>query len=159
MLVDPAGFPLLWGTTVDVELGLTEHAAVALDGFFPITRAKLSTSAAELRTGVAFLQMGGVLHYSLARFAVAGSLAIGPAYTWVTAKAVSPYVGEADFAWSVVGGAGLSVTYPNRSRVFAVAGSRAAVLVPGPRFELPHEAPRDLGPLLIEASFGIGLRL
>lgn len=159
LLVDPAGFPLFWGTTVDVELGMTEHAAVAFDGFYPITRAKLSTSAAELRTGIAFLRVGAVLRYSLARFTVATSLVVGPAYTWVTAKAVSPYVGEADFAWSVGGGAGLSLSYPNRSRVFAVAVSRAAILLPSPRFELPHEAPRDLGPLLIEASLGIGLRL
>ncbi|MES1189371.1 MAG: hypothetical protein ABUL60_36480 [Myxococcales bacterium] len=159
LLVDPAGFPLLWGTSVDVELGLTEHAAVALAGFFPIARAKLSTSSAELRTGVAWLRVGVALRYSLARFAVAGSLVVGPAYTWVTARAVAPYVSGADFAFGVAGSAGLSVSYPHRGPVFAVAGSRAVVLLPGPRFELPNEEPRDLGPLLIEASLGIGLRL
>jgi hypothetical protein len=159
LLVGPTGFPLLWGTSVDGELGLTEHSALVLGGFFPIARAKVSTSLAEVRTGVALLRVGVALRYSLARFAVAGSLVVGPAYTWVTAKAVSPYVGEPDFAFGVAGGAGLSVSYPSRSRVFAVAGSRAAVLLPGPRFELPNEEPRDVGPLLIEASLGIGLRL
>jgi hypothetical protein len=159
LLVGPAGFPLLWGTSMDVELGLTEHTSVVLGGFFPIARAKVSTSLAEVRTGVALLRVGLALRYSLGRFAVAGSLAVGPAYTWVTAKAVSPYVGSPDFAFGVAGGVGLSVSYPTRSRVFAVAGSRAAVLLPSPRFDLPNEQPRDVGPLLIEASLGIGLRL
>jgi hypothetical protein len=159
LLVDPAGFPLLWGTSVDVDLGLSEHAAVVLGGFFPIARAKLSTSSAELRTGVAWLRVGVALRYSLARFAVAGSLVVGPSYTWVTARAVTPYLSGADFAFGVAAGAGLSVSYPHRGPVFAVAGGRAVVLLPGPRFKLPKEEPRDLGPLLIEASLGIGLRL
>lgn len=159
LLVAPAGFPLLWGTSLDVDLGLTEHTALVLGGFFPIARAKVSTSLAEVRTGVALLRVGVALRYSLARFTVAGSLVVGPAYTWVTARAVSPYVGSPDSAFGLAGGAGLAVSYPSRSRVFAVAGTRAALLLPSPRFNLPNEQPRDVGPLLIEASLGIGLRL
>jgi hypothetical protein len=159
LLVGPGGFPPLWGTSMDVELGLTAHTALVLGGFFPVARAKLATSAGEVRAGVALLRVGVALRYSLASFAVTGSLVVGPAYTWVTAKAFSPYVGSPDFAFGVAGGAGLSVGYPSRSRVFAVAGSRAGVLLPSPRFKLPNESPRDLGPLLLEASLGIGLRL
>lgn len=159
LLLSPTSFPLLWGTNVDVELGLTEHTAVVLGGFFPIARAKVSNSLAEVRTGVTLLRVGLALRYSLGRFAVTGSLVVGPAYTWVTAKTVSPYVASPDFAFGVASGAGLSVGYPSRSRVFAVAGSRADVLLPSPRFKLPNEEPRNMGPLLIEASLSVGLRL
>jgi hypothetical protein len=152
------GFPLFWGASANLELGLTEHTALVLGGFFPIARAKVSDSLAEVRTGVAWLRVGLALRYSLARFAAEGSLVAGPAYTWVTAKAAAPYVGSPDFAFGVVGGAGLFVSYPNRSRLFAVGGGRVAVLLPSPRFNLPKEEPQDVGPLLLEASLGVGVR-
>lgn len=159
LIIDPAKFPLFWGTAFDIELSFSPHASLVLGGFFPIARARVSTSAAELRVGVSFLRVGPALRYSFERFAFAGSLVVGPAYTWVTANAVSPYVAQTDFALGVFGGAGLAVAYPEQSRVFAVAGARASVLLPSPRLELPNEQPRALGPLLFEASLGFGVRL
>lgn len=159
LVVDPGGFPPLWGAILEAELGLGAHAAIVLGGFFPIARAKTSTSSAELRTGVTFLRVGPALRYSLARFALEGSLVVGPAYTWVTAKAEPPYVGQTDAALGILGSAGLAIAYPDRSPAFVVAASRAGMLLPSPRVELPNEAGRNLGPLLIEASLSFGLRL
>lgn len=105
------------------------------------------------------LRLGPALRYSLAGVALEGSLLVGPAYTWVTAKAEPPYVGQTDSALGIIGSAGLAIAYPDRSPVFAVAASRAGMLLPSPRIELPNEAARNLGPLLLEASLSFGLRL
>jgi hypothetical protein len=159
LLIEPSGFPLQWGATFDMELGLTAHAAFVLGGFVPIQRAEIATKSAELRVGVSFLRVGLAMRYSLARFAVAGSLLVGPAYTRVTAKAISPYVGDGAFAPGVLGGAGLGVSYPDHGSVFAAAASRACILLPSPALKLPNEVSREIGPLFIEASLSIGIRL
>jgi hypothetical protein len=159
LIIDPAGFPALWGATLDAELALNRSMAIVLGGFFPIARAELSTPHAELRTGLTFLRVGPALRYSVARFTLAASLVAGPALTWVTARAVAPYAGRTDSVLGVFSGAGLVLTYPDRGPVFASIGSRASALLPGPRIRLPEQASMDLGPVLLEASLGIGLRL
>jgi len=159
LLANPGNFPPVWGASVEVDLSLGAHAAVLFGGFFPTVRAETSTPSAELRTGITFLRVGPALRYSLARFALEGSVIFGPAYTWVTAKAEAPYVGGTDAALGILGSAGLAVAYPDRSAVFVAAANRACLLLPGPRVELPNQAQRDFGPLLIEASLSFGLRL
>jgi hypothetical protein len=159
LLVDPTGFPHSWGTSLDVELGLGPHTALVLDAFFPIARAELSTRNAELRAGFSFLRVGPALRYSLGDLALSGSVVVGPGFTWVTAEAVSPYVGGKDWAFGIWGAVGIQMIYLERSPVFAVAMARGALLLPNPRFSVPDEARRDFGPFLIEASLGIGLRL
>ena len=159
LVVDPAGFPPLWGATLDLELGLGAHTALVLGGFFPVARAGTSTQHAELSTGVTFMRVGPALRYDIGRFAIAPSLTIGPAYTWVTAQADAPYIGETAATFGVLGSAGLAIAYPARSTVFAAATTRASLLLPSPRIQVPNEAGRDLGPLLLEASLSFGLRL
>lgn len=159
LVVDPGGFPPWWGATFEVELGISAHAGVVLGGFFPIARAEVSTPSVELRTGVSFLRVGPVVRFSLARFALVGSAVVGPSYTWVTGTADAPYVGRTDAAFGMLGSAGLALAYPDRGPVFAMATSRAGVLLPSPRIELPSEAPQNVGPLLLEASLSFGLRL
>lgn len=159
LVVDAGGFSPLWGATLDAVLGLGTHTAFVLGGFFPITRAGTSTEHAELSTGVTFLRVGAALRYSVGRFVIAPSLTTGPAYTWVTAQADAPYVGESDAAFGLFSSAGLAIAYPARSAVFAQGAARASLLLPSPRIQLPEGARRDLGPLLIEASLSFGLRL
>lgn len=158
LVVDPAGFPPQWGASLELELGLGAHAALVLEGFFPIARAQTSTPAAELRTGVSFLRVGPALRYSLAGFALSGSLLLGPAYTWVTATADRPYIARTASALGILGSAGLAIAYPDRSAVFAVAASHTSLLLPAPRIQVPGEAPRNFGPLLVEASLSFGVR-
>jgi hypothetical protein len=158
LVVNPGGVSPLWGVSFEVELGVSPRAAVVLGGFFPLARAEMSTRAAVLRTGVTFLRVGPALRYSLARFALVGSVVVGPGYTWVTATAEAPYVGRTDGALGMLGSAGLALAYPDRGPVFAAATSRASLLLPSPRVELPNEAAKDLGPLLLEASLSFGLR-
>lgn len=157
-LIDPAGFPPLWGVSFEADLVVSPHAAVVLGGFFPIARAETSSRAALLRTGVTFLRVGPALRYSLARFALVGSVALGPAYTWVTATADVPYLGQTDAALGMLASAGLAIAYPDRGPVFAAAAGRGSILLPSPRIELPNDAAQDLGPLLLEASLSFGLR-
>lgn len=159
LVVDPGGFPALWGATVEVELGLGAHAALVLGGFVPVVRAETSTKHAELSTGVTFLRVGPALRYTVGRFAIVTSLAVGPAYTWVTANADPPYIGQSAAAFGVLGSAGLAIAYPARSSVFAAATTRANLLLPSPRILLPDEARQELGPVLAEASLSVGLRL
>lgn len=158
LVVDPAEFPPQWGATLELELGLGAHTAVVLEGFFPITRSRTSTQAAELSTGVTFLRLGPIVRFSLARFALAGSLLAGPAYTWVTATADRPYIAQTDGAPGILASAGLAIAYPDRSSVFAMAASRASLLLPSPRIQVPGEAARDFGPVLVEASLSVGMR-
>lgn len=159
LVMDPGGFPAFWGATVDVELGVGAHTALMLGGFLPVVRAETSTRHAELSTGVTFLRVGPALRYDVGHVAIVTSLAVGPAYTWVTADADPPYIGQSAAAFGVLSSAGLGIAYPARSAVFAAVATRASLLLPSPRILLPDETRQDLGPVLAEASLSIGLRL
>jgi hypothetical protein len=52
----------------------------------------------------------------------------------------------------------VQLAYPDRGRVFALAGGRATLLLPAARFILPKESSPTLGPALLEASLGVGAR-
>ncbi|MES1185163.1 MAG: hypothetical protein ABUL60_15230 [Myxococcales bacterium] len=159
LIADPGGFPVLWGSAVDAELSLGRHFALMVEGFFPISRAELLNADAELRAGLAFMRLGPALRYSMGELTLSGSLVVGPAFTWVTARATPPYVGGTDSAVSAFGAAGVQALYPEQSPIFALALVRASLLLPAARFALPQAPPRSLGPALFEASLGVGLRL
>jgi hypothetical protein len=159
LLIDPTGFPRSWGTSLDAELGLGPHIALVLGGFFPIVRAELSTGNAELRAGFSFVRVGPALRYSVGDFALSSSIVVGPAFTWVTAEAASPYVGGKDSTFGIWSAVGIQMIYLERNPLFAVATARGALLLPSPRFSVPDEPHHDFGPFLIETSLGIGLRL
>lgn len=158
LIVDPRGFPALWGSSLELELSLTRHATFAFAGFAPLSRAELSGAGAELEAALAFVRAGPGWRSSFHGFAFGASLTFGPALTWVKASSVRRYVGGTDHAFGVSGATGLGVLYPSRGPVFAVAAGRASLLLPAPRFLLPEAGSRDWGPLLLEMSLGLGLR-
>ncbi|MFZ5890473.1 MAG: hypothetical protein ACOY0T_05335 [Myxococcota bacterium] len=159
LLIEPLGFPVLWGSSLDAEFSTGTHSSIVCGGFFPISRAELSNSQAELRVGMAFVRVGAALRYSLGEFALSGSFVAGPALTWVSATATAPREGGSASAVSLLSGVGAQLVYPERSPIFALALARASLLLPGIRFALPNEAPHSLGPALLEASLGVGVRL
>lgn len=158
LLIDPGGFPLLWGSTLELELALGSSGGLAIEGFVPLSRAELAGQHADLRAATALLRLGPVLRLSAADFAFSTVVSVGPAFTWVSAEADTPYVGGTDSALGAIGSLGIRLAYPDRGAIFAMAGGRASLLLPAPRFAIPRENARDLGPFFIEASLGLGLR-
>lgn len=158
LVLDPRGFPALWGTSLDAEWTFASRFALLLGGFVPISRAELSSAEADLHAGVAFARAGVSYREELGEFGLSGSLTAGPAWIWVSADANAPRVGGRASTVSALGSVGAELTYPARGRVFALARCRATLLLPAGRFILPNEPSRTLGPALIEVSLGIGAR-
>ncbi|MGC4087676.1 MAG: hypothetical protein QM756_07225 [Polyangiaceae bacterium] len=159
LVIDPAGFPVLWGSSLDAAVPLGRRVELVFGGFFPISRAELSNSTAELRAGLAFVRVGAALRYSLGGLALNASLVAGPTLSWVTAQANAPYVGGSASTLGALSALGVQLGYPERGPLFALGQCRASLLLPAVRFALPNDAPRTQGPLLFEASLGVGARL
>jgi len=159
LVLDANRFPLLWGSGLEGELALNSRMSFVLGLFYPISRAELSNAEVELSAGLAFLRLGIALRHSIGDFALSGSFAAGPALIWVHAQAKPPRVGGNARTTSALGSLGLQLCYPARGSVFALAGSRATLLLPAARFVLPGDRSPTLGPLLVEAAIGVGLRL
>jgi hypothetical protein len=158
LVLDPRGFPALWGTSLDAEWALASRIGLTLGVFVPISRAELSNAEADLHAGVAFARAGVAFRGALGDFGLSGSLVAGPAWIWVRADASAPRVGGRASTVSALASVGAELNYPDRGRVFALAGGRATLLLPAARFVLPSEPSPTLGPALIEASLGVGAR-
>jgi hypothetical protein len=159
LLLDPLGFPPLLGSSLDAELSLNARAALLIEGFFPVSRAELSGSQADFHVGFAFARLGLALRQTVGAFALSGAFTAGPAFMWVKATAKPPRLGGDASALSAIGSVGLRLCYPGHGRFFTFAQSRATLLFPAGRFNLPNDPSPTLGPLLIEASLGVGARL
>lgn len=159
LVIDPGGFPLLWGASLDAELAVSRSFSLVGGGFFPITRPELASSEVSLTTGVAFARAGAALHLATSTVVVSASLTAGPAFTWASADAEAPRVGGSASTVSAIGSAGLRLDYPARGQVFAAAQARASLLLPAIRFAVAGAEARTLGPALLETSLGVGLRL
>lgn len=158
LVLDPRGFPALWGSSLDAEWALASWFGLNFAVFVPISRAELSNSEADLHAGLAFARVGIAFREALGDFGLSSSLAAGPAWIWVRADANAPRVGGRASTLSALGSVGAELVYPGRGRVFALACGRATLLLPAARFVLPNEPAPTLGPALIEASLGVGAR-
>jgi hypothetical protein len=107
LVLDPRGFPALWGTSLDAEWAFASRIGPTLGVFVPISRAELSNAEADLHAGVAFARAGVVFREALGNFGLSGSLAAGPAWVWVRADANSPRVGGRASTVSALGSLGV----------------------------------------------------
>jgi hypothetical protein len=78
--------------------------------------------------------------------------------TWATAEARSPRLGAADVKLGALLTLGATLEYPSDSIVFALGTARIASLLPAVRVAVGSDSSDALGPVLTEASLGIGLR-
>jgi hypothetical protein len=159
LIVDVREFPVLWGTSLDVQVPLSQRVQWVVDGFVPVTRAELSSSEAELRAGLAYLRSGLALHQTLGELGVGSSVTGGAALMWVKADAKAPRVGGSATALGAIASVGIQLSYPERETLFVLSRARATLLLPAGRFVVPAESSSTLGPLLFEASLGLGVRL
>lgn len=159
LIADPDDFPVLWGASLNAAVPLSSRVHWVLAGFAPAVRAELSSPQAELRAGLAYLRTGFALHQTLGELGLSSSATGGAALIWVEADAKPPLIGGSAVAVSAIASVGFQLSYPEHKTLFVLSRAGATLLLPAGRIVVPSESTSTLGPLLLEASLGLGVRL
>jgi hypothetical protein len=159
LLVDPKGFPLLWGGSLAADWRATAHVGLVCDAFITVSRARFSSAEVDVRGRTSFVRLGPALWQNVGPFALKAAIVAGPALTWSNVHAVAPRAGGTAAAPSAIGSLGVELTYPAQGRLFAAAHGRVSLLLPAIRFAVPPDSAHTLGPALFETSIGIGVHL
>jgi hypothetical protein len=157
-VVDAAGVPPLWGLELASTARIHANLAWQLAAFVPVTSAEIENASVSLRARTSWLRLGPSLHAELGAARAQVSLLAGPALTWASADARSPRVGTTDVALSSLVTLGAALQYPRESWLFVQGAAHLSALLPAVRLALAEDTSHALGPLLFDASFGVGLR-
>lgn len=157
-LLDLAELPPLWGGALAAELALNAGVRIAFDTFIPISSVELANQDARVTLRAAWVRTGVSLGWVAADARVGAALLAGPALTWASAEARAPRIGAADAKLGALLTLAATIEYPSRSRVFLLGAARASGLFPAVRVAVASDTSKALGPLLAEASLGVGVR-